>query len=77
MRRRKTSLPRVSILCYNRRDLERFALAVEALSARTLDLERICTDLAAEVDRLKAAPGRKRRQAAADPTADYSQSEQA
>lgn len=49
MKRRKASLPRVSILAYSRRDLERFSHAVESLTANVLDLERLCKNLEEQV----------------------------
>lgn len=69
MKKRRVSLPRVSILAYSRRDLERFSHACESLSAQVLDLERLMRNLEEQVNRLRGT-GSKRRKA--ESAADHS-----
>lgn len=51
-KRPKTRLPRVTLLAYSKRDLDRFCHSVEALTAAALDLERLNARLEEQVQRL-------------------------
>lgn len=61
-RKRKTSLPRVTLLSFNRRDLLAFAEAVEALRLIVADLAAVAAELrnAATARRRPSTPAKPR-----------------
>jgi hypothetical protein len=62
-RSKRTALPRLTVLAYSRRDLQRFVDSCELLAARVLDLEAQVQRLSAQTDRLTCAGRRRARPA--------------
>jgi hypothetical protein len=64
-KRRVTKLPRVTLLAYNRQELQRFSDRQEQLSAAVLALTDLVEQLRQHVERLQAVPAGKQRTSSA------------